>query len=240
MEEQSVERARALIDLGRADRARIILTGILAVEPEHVEALLVLSLAQADDEPRASLENAQRVLSIEPENLLALLLCADACLELNRVTDAERYARLALDKSPWLGAAHAVLAQALGRRGGRYEESRQSAQRAIELDPENAIGYVAAGYIEMARAEWSEADRWFRKALEVDPSDRTAQVNLVTAQEGRGRISPAFNEAAVLLRIDPRDKDALQVLHETVYTTLVHLLWISTLLFVIAWATGTA
>ena len=127
-------------------------------------------------------------------------------------------------EAPWLAAAHASLAQSLGRRRGRQEEAVQAARRAIELDPEEPIGYIAAGNIEMARAEWKEAERWYRKALEVDPSDRTAQVNLVTAQESSGRISPAFSEAAALLRLDPRDQHALAVLHETVYTTLVHLL----------------
>jgi tetratricopeptide (TPR) repeat protein len=234
MEGASVERARALLDLGRTDEARAMLARILAVEPSDVEALVVLSLAQAD-EPRASLETARRVLSLDPENLQGLLLCADACLELNRVNEAVEYARAAVEEAPWLAAAHASLAQSLGRRRGRQDEAVQAARRAIELDPEEPIGYIAAGNIEMARAEWKEAERWYRKALEVDPSDRTAQVNLVTAQESSGRISPAFSEAAALLRLDPRDQYALSVLHETVYTTLVHLLWVATLLlFVVA------
>ena len=234
IEEQSIERARALIELGRSDQARVMLSRILALEPDNAEALLALSLAQADDEPKSSLDTAQRVLAIEPGNLLALLLCADACLELHRVNDAERYARFAVAEAPWLAASHAALAQALGRRRGRYEEARGSAERAIELDPQEALGYVAAGNIEMARGEWEQAKRWYRKALDVDPSDRLAQINLVTAQESHGQISPAFSEAAVLLRLDPRDKLALDVLDETVYTTLVHLLWIATLLLFVA------
>ena len=236
MAEQSLERARALIELGRSDEARVMLGRILALEPEDAEALLALSLAEADDEPRSSLETARRVLALEPENLQALLLCVDACHELNRVKEAEHYARLAVSEAPWLGAAHAGLAQALGRRRGRgrYKEAKETAQRAIELDPQGAFGYVAAGNVEMAHGEWKEAERWYRKALDVDPSDRNAQINLVTAQESRGRISPALTEAVALLQTDPHDKYALEVLHETVYTTVVHLLWIAAVFLIVA------
>jgi tetratricopeptide (TPR) repeat protein len=233
MADDSVERAQALIELGRADEARGLLAQLLAVEPNDVEALVALALAQSDDDPQASLATARQVLSLEPENIQGLLLCADACLDLNRVKEAIEYSRLAVAEAPWLAASHAALAQSLGRRARRPKEAREAAKRAIELNPEESIGYIAAGNIEMARANWKKAERWYRKALEVDPSDRTAQINLVTAQESRGKISPAFSEAAALLRLDPRDRYALDVLHETVYTTLVHLLWVATALLLV-------
>ena len=211
-----------------------MLARLLAVEPNDVEALRMLSLAQSDDDPAGSYESAQRVLSLDPSDVQALLLCADACLGCTGSTT-----RCATPGSPWprrRGWRRRM--QHWRRRSGvavaATTRPRQAARRAIELDPEQAIGYIAAGNIEIARGEWHEAERWYRKALEVDPSDNTAQVNLVTAHESSGRISPAFSEATALLRLDPSDRWALKVLHETVYTTLVHLLWVATVILFVA------
>jgi predicted Zn-dependent protease len=226
-EPDAVARAETLLELGRPAEARAALAPLLAKEPENVEALVVLAEAQAAvADPRGALDTARRVLALEPDHLQALQLASAACLDLDDVGEAIRLAREAVAQAPWFSGSHALLAQALGRRARGRGEALEAARRAIELEPSDAVGYVAAGNVEMAHGRWMKAETWYRRGLEVEPHDSVARINLARAQESRGVLSPAFRGATSVLGIDPQDADALAALDEIVYTTVVHLLWV--------------
>jgi tetratricopeptide (TPR) repeat protein len=229
--EEIIERAELLDDVGRKDEAIALLLPLLASEPENVDALVALTSVYLDTDLKAALETAQRAMALDPDDVRPILHAAGAALDLNRVPEGVMYARRAVEEAPWLAAAHALLAFGLCRRKKTRGEARQAAQRAIELEPNLAVGYNAAGTVELAAGEWKAAADWYRKALEVEPHDTTAQANLVTAQEADGRLAPAFADAHALLTVDPRDEHGLEVLKETVYTTLVHMLWIAAVVF---------
>jgi predicted Zn-dependent protease len=225
-EPSTVARAETLLELGRSSEARAALASLLAVEPENVEALVVLAEIQAaEGDPRGSRATAQRVLALEPDHLQALQLAAAACLDLDDVGEGIRLAREAVARAPWFSGSHALLAQAVGRRARGRAEALQAAERAIEFEPNDPIGYVAAGNVEMAHGKWKKAETWYRRALEVEPHNAVARTNLARAQESRGALSPAFRGTTSVLAVDPQDADALEALEETVYTTVVHLLW---------------
>ena len=136
--------------------------------------------------------------------------------------------------APWWASAHAVHADALARRPWKRGDALAAARRAIELDPDSVVGYVAAGNVELGHGKWRKAERWYRQALQIDPHDRAARLNLVVAQESGGKIAPALVDARAMLRFDPRDPDARDRLDEVVYTTLVHLQWIVVALAIVA------
>ena len=237
MSKEIIERADLLDEVGRKDEAIALLLAVLASEPENVEALISLSSVYLDTDLKKALETAERAMAIDPYDIRPVLHAAGASLDLNRVSDGIMYARRAVEDAPWLAPAHALLAIGLCRRRKTREEAMKEAARAIELEPNLALGYNAAGTVELAAGNWKAAAGWFRKALEVEPHDTTAQANLVTAQEADGRLAPAFADAHALLAVDPRDEHGLEVLNETVYTTLVHLLWIAAILL---WIVGAA
>lgn len=55
------------------------------------------------------------------------------------------------------------------------ELALKDAQRAIELQPDNHIGYVRAGNILRGRKEFEQAKKFYQKALERSPSDTKLQ-----------------------------------------------------------------
>lgn len=233
MSEEAIERAEVLVGLGRPEEAATLLTGALAADPDDVELLVALAEAQLGYDEEAAFETAFEALVRDPECVPALVIAAASCFDRNRPKESAEYARRAVELAPWLATAHAMYGMAVGRRARGRKEGLAAAKRAIELAPGETVGYVAAGTVEMAHAEWKSAIKWLEKALQLDPHERIAQVNLVTAREAAGRLTPALVEAAAILRVDPRDEDARHALDETVYTTLVHLLWIAAALLVV-------
>ncbi|MDP9225412.1 MAG: tetratricopeptide repeat protein [Actinomycetota bacterium] len=233
MTEDAIARAEVLVGLGRPEEAAALLSRALADEPNDVELMVALGLAQIEFDEQGALETARRALAIDPENVQALLIAGGACLDLNYGQRAVPYAHRLVELVPWLPAAHATMAMAVGRGSSGRKDGLAAANRAIELAPRDTIGYLAAGAVELAHGESTSAIRWYEKALEIDPHDHSAQVNLVTARESAGHLSPALIAAAAILRIDPRDETARHALDETVYTTLVHLLWISGTIFLL-------
>jgi len=105
-------------------------------------------------------------------------------------------------------------------------EAMQAAKRAIELAPEEGVGYFAAGAVELHAGHWRRSAKWFERALEIDPHDQTARINHAIAKQGAGDVAAALGGVDALLRFDPTDEDARETLDDVVYTTLVHLLWV--------------
>jgi tetratricopeptide (TPR) repeat protein len=96
-----------------------------------------------------------------------------------------------IDAAPWLPIPHAALAEARTGRRVRRDEALESAKRAIELDPDETLGYSVAGTVEMAYGNWKEAEGWYRRALEVDPGhpDRAGEHGV---RQGTGELGPAL------------------------------------------------
>jgi tetratricopeptide (TPR) repeat protein len=78
----------------------------------------------------------ERALVQEPNERTVIAKIIKASKTLKRPDKTEHYARMILSASPEDSAAHATLAQALGRLG-RREEALTHAVRAAELDPAN-------------------------------------------------------------------------------------------------------
>jgi tetratricopeptide (TPR) repeat protein len=199
--------------------------------------MLARALIEIDD--RRALQVAERLIVLAPEGHRGHLIAAIACNEMNRREEAERHARAAIEAAPWLPFAYGQLAQSLAGRRGRREEAMEAARDAIELEPDSIAGYFFAGNVELGYGNWDDAEHWYNRALQVDPNARVAKVNLALAKEAKGQLGKAFIDTRSLLRLDPSDAGARRILDETVYSTLIHLLWISVgLLVLVTWIRG--
>lgn len=221
------ERASVLINAGRPAEAIALLRQALSQEPDDTELLDELARAQLDVDLPGALETAKRLIALDPDGYRGHFLAALACSDLDRDKEAGRYAETAVAAAPYLAQTQAVYAQAICRQSRKRKQARAAAQRAIELAPEDTVGYVAAGNVELSAGKTKQAEKWYREALSIDPHDRAASLNLVLVSGARGRLAHAFGGADALLRFDPTDPDARQSLDRVVYTTLVHLLWVA-------------
>jgi TolB-like protein/Tfp pilus assembly protein PilF len=81
--------------------------------------------------------------------------------------------------------------------------SLKSAQRALALDPNVALAYVAQGMVYSNQMHWPEADRALRRALTLAPGDAEALNQYAQFLEGVGQLEPALVELDRALQRDP-------------------------------------
>lgn len=84
------------------------------------------------------------------------------------------------------------------------EEARVWAQRAVDLDPQRAEGYVPLGQVALrADWDWTGAEAHFRKAIELNPSYATARHQYAMFLAMANRLEEARQEIARARELDP-------------------------------------
>ncbi len=120
--------------------------------------------------------------------------------------------RRTLEKEPRLALAWAEMARIyvqLGRFGGMpiqdaMREARTAAQRALELEPDQATGLVALGWVQRtADWDWRGARRSFQRALELAPGNASTMGDLAVYYFNTGRVAEATTLARQAVERDP-------------------------------------
>jgi tetratricopeptide (TPR) repeat protein len=101
--------------------------------------------------------------------------------------------RAHLAQQPGHMSGHVVYAQSLYD-AGRVDESHVVFEKALSLDPDNAIVLRYLGDISRQRGDSSEALHWYSRALEADPHD--TQVAAYIAELSEPPTEPAVAEPA--------------------------------------------
>ena len=88
-------------------------------------------------------------------------------LDYTRAREELRLAQKSLPNEPWAF----VLAGYIDRRQGRWDESTQNLERAVELDPQDPaiLQQLALSYVSLRR--YADADRVYDRAIAVTPKD---------------------------------------------------------------------
>jgi len=122
------------------------------------------------------------------------------------------YFQRALERQSDYALAHASLADAylkLGDYTAMHQDevlrlARQSVERALELDPDLAAGYVTLGWIQsIYELDWEAAERCYLRAIELNPSSPRAHQWYTHLLRATGRIDAAIREARIAQELDP-------------------------------------
>ena len=120
----------------------------------------------------------------------------------------------AVELDPTLAIAYAAGAQAhyfqttgVGNMtiGSHPDDGLRMANKAVELDDEDADARVALGLIHISRGEFEQAKLQFEKAVDLNPSDGQAIRWLGTAYSWSGEPETAIPLFETSLRVSPRD-----------------------------------
>lgn len=173
-------RARALMEVGRYERAAAELTSCLAEVPDLSPAWASLADCRIRlGDRQGALAASERALETNPRSVRAWLTRCNVLLRLRRHEDARRAAEEALRLAPLEWRAHLRLAQALGGQGD-WRGALAAARRAVELQPQEAVAHHVLG-VSAARARRLDiAEEAFREALRLDP-EHSAALNGLTA-----------------------------------------------------------
>ncbi|MCD6336031.1 MAG: tetratricopeptide repeat protein, partial [Candidatus Latescibacteria bacterium] len=86
-----------------------------------------------------------------------------------------------------------------------YYAASQEFEKALELDPDYAIGRINLGIAYFALSMYAEADAEFEKALTLDPKNPYAHFNLGLVSKVQGEYEQAGKAFEEVLKVDSED-----------------------------------
>jgi tetratricopeptide (TPR) repeat protein len=204
-----LERAQALMAVGRWREALGQLHAALSDDPENYWALTMLVLChrrlrQFDEAFKA----ARRAIAAEPDSPEAFFQLSMAHLNKGRPATAMKFAQKALELAPeWNYSWRAVALCHL-----RLKDWRQAIAHAHEdlkraEDPAAPLIHISTAYDGLGDPEGAEA--WVRRALEADPTNADALNNLALILKKQGRWQESLDLFGGAVALAPAN-EALQ------------------------------
>jgi len=193
---------------GRFDLAEEIYRRILAVEPQHAEALHLWGvIAHQRGEHALAAERIRQAIALAPEMAGFHSNLGEVCRSLGDFDQALRSYRRALELNAQLAVAHNGLGLALDGQG-QVAEAMACYRRALECDPGLAEAHYNLGMAWHKQGDLDAAVACHRRALELNPSFADAWNNLGTTLADQGQFSAAISCYQHTLQLNAGDLEA--------------------------------
>lgn len=203
-----VQRAELLAELGRYDEAAAEVGFAIALEPDHLPALLLLArIRLAAGDPARALEAADAAIAVAPTLFHPLVLRGHALVDLRRFKEAAAVADEILALGPDDAYAQRSAAAILGEaRNG--QQALNAAWRAVELDPEEPQAHLVLGLVAARMELFDLAERAYREALRLDPELAEAQHDIGVIRLEQRRYAEALEHLADAAALAPGRVDS--------------------------------
>ncbi|MGJ5178138.1 tetratricopeptide repeat protein [Bradyrhizobium oligotrophicum] len=207
--DELMPRAVAAYRAGRPADAQAICGQILALLPEHVDALHLLGVVALDGGQLDLAEQAlTKAVEIEPRHAEALSNLGLALFNRKRYEEARKCQERAIALKPNLVVAQTGLGNTLMRLG-RPDEAIGAHDRAIALKPDYADAYCNRGMALLTLNRNADANQAFERALSLNPRHMEAMFGKGLASVNLRHFNDALAAFDAALAIRPR---AAQVL----------------------------
>jgi tetratricopeptide (TPR) repeat protein len=238
----AVAMAAAQFQRGDAAAAATLLGTVLAAEPDHVRALVLMTHAQlALKEPGLAYEAAEHAVRVAPESAETLSALSRALTALDRHEEAVRLAIEAVRREPENAYRHNRLAWALLGDGRRSVEAEHAARTAVRLDPNEADFRITYGMV-MKQLDYSDRARQaLRDALALEPDNAVARHELATLDVTHknpfalARLARGASGLAGALRADPQQQASKFMLDVALRRFLVYTAILLAVLAYVGW-----
>lgn len=208
MVDTDLQRARALLDVGRHDQARTALGQYLASSPQSVEALCLLARShQLDRDYHEMLRAADRAVAAAPDSEWAHRLRSIALGKLRLPVEALLAARHAVELAPHAWQPYVIMVDALLATGGANarRQAFDAAAHAQRLAPHEPEVHNSRGRVFQAISDPAAARRSYQEALRLDPQNPTARNNLAIVELRQGRTTLAGERLGEVLADRPTE-----------------------------------
>ena len=202
--EQGLNEHRA----GRLAQAQAAYRQVLAIEPEHAEALHLLGVAahQTGDGDRA-IAFIRRAIALDGTRSNFYNNLGVALTDLGRLAEAETELRACLRLSPDFANGHYNLGNALDKLG-RLAEAEASYREALRLEPDYPDALNNLGHVLNQLGRPLEAEERLRTGLCLRPGSSGSLNNLGIALFDQCRLDEAETVYREALRLQPDFPDA--------------------------------
>jgi Flp pilus assembly protein TadD len=170
MVDADLQRARALLDVGRHDQARTALGQYLASSPQSVEALCLLARShQLDRDYHEMLRAAEQAVAVAPGSEWAHRLRSIALGKLRVPVEALLAARRAVELAPHAWQPYVIMVDALLAAGGAdaRRDAFEAAAHAQRLAPHEPEVHNSRGRVFQAISDPAAARRSYQEALRL-------------------------------------------------------------------------
>jgi Flp pilus assembly protein TadD len=234
--------ATAQFQRGEPGAAAELLGPVLAAEPDHLRALVLMTHAQlALKRTDLALAAADHAVRVAPESAEALGALSRVLTALDRHDEAVGTAVAALQREPENAYRHNRLAWALLGDGRRGVEAEHAARAAVTLDPNEADFRITYAMV-MKQLEYTDRARQaLRDALALEPDNAVAQHELATLDVvhrnpfALGRLARGASGLAGALRSDPRQQASRFMLDVALRRFLVYTAVMLAILAYVGW-----
>jgi tetratricopeptide (TPR) repeat protein len=163
---------RLYVLVGEYDRAAIVLRDFLLEQPGYMEAVLLLSEAQAGKgDTAAAIATLQQAIDAQPGNPRAAMQLADLYEQSGRWTEAAAvYERLA-GASPGMAAALNPRRATALVNAGRFDEARAILDKLTAANPADAGLWFLASQTELRAGMLGDAEQAARRIIAIDQAD---------------------------------------------------------------------
>ena len=181
---------------------------VLAVQPEHVEALQLLGLlAHQVGKPAVAVELLQQALARDPRHYVALGNLSEAYRAMGKLEEAIACYRRALAIKPDNAQTHFNLANVLAE-VGQLDTAVEAYRQAIAFLPGYADAFNNLGVTLARSGRFDEAMHAYRCVLQLRPDHVDAHNNLGIVLAGRGQWEEAMAEYLRAIELQPDNPEA--------------------------------
>jgi predicted O-linked N-acetylglucosamine transferase (SPINDLY family) len=176
---------------GRFQAAEQVYRQILAVEPNHVEALHLLGvIAYQVGKHEVAVQYIQRAIGLHSTEPSFHNNLGNAFKEQGKLDEAVACYRRALELKPHFAEAHYGLGNAFNGQGN-LDEAIACYRRALQLKPDYADAHNNLGIAFKEQGNLEEAVACYHRALQLKPGSAEAHNNLGAALKAQGRPDEA-------------------------------------------------
>ena len=188
---------------GHLTQAEALYRQILAVEPNHPEALHFLGmLAHQAGKSEVGVDLIKKALVLRPDYIEAYINLGNALRMLDKLEEAIKCYRRALELKPDFADVHYNLGNAL-KDQGKLDEAVASFRRALTLQPGDVEAYINLGNTLKDQEKLVEAVTCYRQALGLNPDYAEAHLNLGNALKDQGKLEEALTSYRRALHLKP-------------------------------------
>jgi len=176
--------------------------------PESLDAWQFLGLAnQEAGHPKEALAAYERAFELSNGAPHLAQPMAEMAMRLKRWKDAATYLELAIEQSPKDLRLRFFRTRAL-LFAGDLDQAAQSAEKTVEVAPENPDALYLLGAVRMGRRDLAGAEKAFRRALAVAPDHPAVLSDLSVLLASQGRRQEAESLLERLVKIQPDNRAA--------------------------------
>ncbi|MDA0567458.1 tetratricopeptide repeat protein [Streptomonospora sp. S1-112] len=190
--EELIERARALLEMGRLEQAEEFARRAVAAAPERASALLTLSrVLNRRGDGEGALEAAARVVALRPDLAVTHYWYAALLGDAGRFSEGLRHAREAVRRNPGSAVELGVLARCAAMVAGCADEARAAAAEMLRLSPADPVAQDLARGVYTRLGDWERARETAQAVVDARPADPVSRFRLGEALLNLGRHAEA-------------------------------------------------